>query len=151
MAYGDRQFFETPTKDYNPDFRPVFNRSRPTNVDIEMGLKSIIALDEKREVISCNVYFTVTWEDEFFKWNQSSDKPWSMDVHVSKVWTPTLTLHNSVTDNVEIIADSHPIIVFNHGVMTYSALRRTDTRCKVNISKFPFDQQVCLQQRIFNW
>ena len=142
LSYDDKLFFANLTKDYDPLLRPVFNRSHKTMVEIGMGLTSIISLDEKRETLSCRGFFLIYWTDEILVWNLDPDKPHFLQLSAHQVWTPLVYLGNSVTDNANIISDS-PVIVYNDGYVVYSDFRRTDTSCKVNIKKFPFDIQVC--------
>ncbi len=146
VTYQDEVFFTNLTRNYNPEIRPVFDRNEQTVVLIAMGMKSIIALDEKREVLSCIVSFDFEWTDNFLKWNITADTPAIIVIPISNVWSPTVSLYNSVTGTTQVFDDDAPVTILNTGTMSHVALGRIDTRCTVNIQIFPFDEHVCYMQ-----
>ncbi|XP_046372141.1 neuronal acetylcholine receptor subunit alpha-7-like [Haliotis rufescens] len=142
-SYEDKYFISNLTKFYDPKVRPVIERSEVTTINVTLGLVSIFSLEEKDEILSTKVWLNTVWYDRFLKWNKTDDSPESLFLQISDVWSPSIQFHNTVSDVKNMKDKEDKAIVHNSGYVSYTYNGRLDTRCKVNIKQFPFDQQVC--------
>ncbi|XP_046555143.1 neuronal acetylcholine receptor subunit alpha-6-like [Haliotis rubra] len=85
----------------------------------------------------------MAWHDRFLKWNKTGDSPETLLLRISDIWSPTIIFLNTVSDVKYTKDEEDKAIVYNTGLVVYVHNGRLDTRCKVNIQQFPFDQQVC--------
>ncbi|KAF6769914.1 hypothetical protein AHF37_11881 [Paragonimus kellicotti] len=84
------------------------------------------------------------WKDDFLVWNESPmAHVRSLRVPASRVWTPdTFVFNNADTENSGFLAGQH-VLVRNTGLVIMPVSVKLKTSCRVDISLFPFDKQIC--------
>ncbi|KAH3866419.1 hypothetical protein DPMN_029482, partial [Dreissena polymorpha] len=128
---------------YESSVRPIFNSSRPVNVALGLTLTQILDLDEKNQVLTTNVWLEVEWHDEKLVWNASEfDGTDNIRIPCRRLWLPDVVLYNSVEDYTSGYMPSLAM-VYSDGRVFWGPVVRFKSSCKIDITFFPFDDQVC--------
>jgi hypothetical protein len=112
----------------------------------KMSLKQIVSFDEKNQILTTNVNFYLTWYDERLSW---SPKNYSgitnIQAHASEFWLPDISIINAAgTSNLVTIASNLNVGINSIGFVSLSlSLPSLQTRCALNVKKYPFDTQKC--------
>ncbi|CAD5111647.1 DgyrCDS936 [Dimorphilus gyrociliatus] len=131
-------------KDYNKDVRPKKDPTKAIYVDIAFYLGKIDQLNEKEQYLMSYGWLGLSWFDEFLKWNKTEEKVDYIIVPYDKVWLPELCLKNSITESNDLTVKlKYKIKVQHNGNVVYVPGANFLTSCKVQLTYFPFDVQVC--------
>ncbi|XP_062620920.1 neuronal acetylcholine receptor subunit alpha-3-like [Saccostrea cucullata] len=132
------------TLNYNKAIRPALDHTVPTQVSIDLTLNGLHFIDEaKQQMVSVGT-LTIRWKDEFLTWNPSLYGGANfIDVPQGNVWKPNIQLRNGFTDFVELGGSFMFLRVFYTGDVIWSPYKVFDTKCKIDVTFFPFDQQMC--------
>ncbi|PIO66268.1 Neurotransmitter-gated ion-channel ligand binding domain protein, partial [Teladorsagia circumcincta] len=85
-----------------------------------------------------------SWTDRTLKWIPSEYQGLKhTNVFEKDVWRPEITVYNSVGHEPVIENDRRLVTVTHEGLVQISNPSIYTVRCKLNIAKFPFDQQQC--------
>lgn len=132
------------TLGYNKDIRPAQNQSAPTDVSVELLLSGFHGLYESNEQMSSVGILTVKWKDEFLSWTPSTyGGATFIDVPQGLVWKPDLQVQNSLGGFAELGGSFMTLRIFNTGNISWMPYKTFNTKCVMDITLFPFDQQVC--------
>ena len=130
---------------YNKWVRPVAQFSSTLNLSYRASLYQLVDFDSKKETITTMVWQTVCWYDEFLSWSpEEYDGVNKLRVPQEKVWTPDLLPYNDVGvfDNTKYKLVI-PLRVNPDGKVCWATPVTMETTCKMDVKKFPFDEQVC--------
>uniref|UniRef100_A0A914XFN7 Uncharacterized protein n=1 Tax=Plectus sambesii TaxID=2011161 RepID=A0A914XFN7_9BILA len=132
-------------KSYDPFERPVHNSSLPLTVKIRVYLQQILDVDEKNQVISMAVWLQYAWSDYKLRWSPDeyggiTDIRFPGTANV--IWKPDVLLYNSVDDNFDSTYPSN-FIVQSDGSVSQVPPGILKSSCKIDITWFPFDDQMC--------
>nr|KAG5694689.1 hypothetical protein BaRGS_010015 [Batillaria attramentaria] len=128
---------------YENSVRPVYNASDPVDVSLGLTLTQILDLDEKNQVLTTNVWLEAEWYDERLRWNSSDfDGITSIRIPCEKIWLPDIVLYNSVDDYTSGYMPSLAM-VYNDSRVFWGPVIRFRSSCKIDITFFPFDDQIC--------
>lgn len=136
--------------DYNPSLRPNIMIDGKSNGSLEiiamLSLKQIVSLDEKNQILTTSFYLMLKWIDQRLMWDPMQyNNITSIIVPANKFWLPELAIMNSaLSSNFITYPSNQNIIVYYDGesYLTLSLPSQT-TRCKLNVYKYPFDEQKC--------
>ena len=141
-------------KDYNKLTRP----SDKVSLGIELTLKQIISLEPDILTSSSNLH--IHWYDKRLKWNLKKFPISFITLQSFQIWYPfdlfiinnanTNSLFLSLIDLNNINNNNYFYINHNGLVSVYIGLIDLKTKCKMNIYKYPFDEQLCSIQ-IGSW
>ncbi|KAK7498050.1 hypothetical protein BaRGS_00010638, partial [Batillaria attramentaria] len=102
------------------------------------------SVDLKNQVLKTAGYLDVVWRDEYLHWDPSHY------VHVtdflipqSLVWLPDAVISNDVRGVFSLGSDRALVRVMHDGTVTWQPEFNTETGCKVDIYRYPFDTQAC--------
>jgi hypothetical protein len=127
-------------KTYNCDS----NGALPVN--IEVSLRQIVSLDEKNQILTTNIYMYLYWNDPRLSWNPANySNVQLIQIQANKVWLPDLSVMNAAgtTNLIPIISNQYSAIN-NFGDVTLAInLPSLQTRCPLDVKKYPFDTQKC--------
>ncbi|ELT98375.1 hypothetical protein CAPTEDRAFT_123873, partial [Capitella teleta] len=99
--------------------------------------------DEKNQILKSNIWLRLYWTDAHLKWDQVEYG--GIDVvriKVSRIWRPDITLYNDVSDELPEI-DEYFAAVTSDGYVTWLAPVIVMSSCPLDVTYFPWDQQVC--------
>ncbi|XP_061173311.1 neuronal acetylcholine receptor subunit alpha-3-like [Saccostrea echinata] len=132
------------TLNYNKDIRPAIVHTVPTQVSVDLTLNGLHFIDEaKQQMVSVGT-LTIKWKDDFLTWNSSLYGGANfIDVPQGKVWKPNIQLRNGFNDFVELGGSFMFLRIFHTGDVVWSPNKVFDTKCKIDVAFFPFDQQTC--------
>ncbi|XP_067665014.1 neuronal acetylcholine receptor subunit beta-2-like [Haliotis asinina] len=86
---------------------------------------------------------TITWHDPHLTWNSSERSGQSfLELEEKDVWRPRIGLANSA-ENMGPLTSDNPVILFDSGIHRWELRDIFRVRCKITISAYPFDTQLC--------
>ncbi|KAJ8311654.1 hypothetical protein KUTeg_011009 [Tegillarca granosa] len=113
---------------YERAIRPIFNSSNPVQVKLGLTLTQILDLE---------------WLDEKLKWTpEDYGNLNSIRIPCDRLWLPDVVLYNSVDDYTSGYMPSLAM-VHNTSRVFWGPVVRFRSSCKIDITFFPFDDQVC--------
>ncbi|VDL73600.1 unnamed protein product [Nippostrongylus brasiliensis] len=130
---------------YDPYERPVANASEPLVVSVKIYLQQILDVDEKNQVITLVAWLEYQWTDYKLRW-QPSEYGGIKDIRVpgnaNAIWKPDVLLYNSADENFDstypvnyVVSHTGHVLQVPPGILKLS--------CKIDITYFPFDDQMC--------
>ena len=141
------------TANYSKDLRPVCDVDSAVDVQVGLALRQIIDMIEPRQILICNAWIRLYWNDCRLKWNASDISNLThFTIPASRVWIPDITLHNYADNENEKIPglEAYRLTVNYTGDIAYLFPTVIKVFCKINVQYFPFDEQVC-SLRFSSW
>ncbi|XP_002740584.2 neuronal acetylcholine receptor subunit alpha-10-like [Saccoglossus kowalevskii] len=130
-------------KNYNTMIRPVYNDSTQISLALGMAVKQMISMDEVSQRLSLSVWLRMLWKDEFLQWNSSEYGGTSeLTIPLHMVWLPDIKLYNNI-DEEFLRIDETMVILYSDGTVYWLTPAIVKASCRVDLWKFPFDQQSC--------
>ncbi|CAC5399587.1 CHRNN [Mytilus coruscus] len=130
-------------KGYEKSIRPVMNSSEAVDIKLGLALTQILDLDEKNQVLTTNVWMEVEWYDQKLHWSsQDYEGMKSIRLPCDRLWLPDVVLYNSVDDYTSGYMPSLAM-VFDSSRVFWGPVVRFRSSCKIDITYFPFDDQMC--------
>ncbi|GAA6219795.1 5-hydroxytryptamine receptor 3A-like isoform X1 [Lates japonicus] len=121
--------------------RPVVNISTPTNVNISFTLFGILGVDEKAQIFKTFIWQSVTWSNEFVRWDPEQCGSSWITVPRKLIWVPDMVINEFMEKN------SAPFVPYNYlfsdGFVIDAQPVRVVSSCRLDIYMFPFDIQNC--------
>lgn len=130
---------------YNPDVIPICSRDDRVTVKIGMALRDIVEVNEKLQMIRVKVWVRLKWKDCMLQWDPLLfQNQTELVVAYSKIWIPDITLYEGVSDeeNMPGMRDYRASITSTGNVM-YNFPTILTITCRISVTYFPFDHQVC--------
>ena len=96
--------------------------------------------------MTSNLYLSAYWFDQRLEWEPSNFNGLNeIFVQANKLWLPDFAVINTAGTNVFIqINDSNLALINSDGyIFLLISVTALQTRCKINVYKFPFDTQNC--------
>ncbi|XP_075411984.1 5-hydroxytryptamine receptor 3C-like [Tenrec ecaudatus] len=124
-------------------FRPVFNYSSPTHVNVSFTLSAILEVDAQLQLLTSFLWMDLIWDNPFINWNPEEcvgmDK---LTISAEHLWLPDIFIVESM--DVNQTPPSHlTAYVSSAGRIKYDKPMRVTSICNLDIFYFPFDQQNC--------
>lgn len=123
---------------------PFNNQSEAIDLSVALNLILINNLNEKDQTFEAAFWMSIVWNDSRLKWNSSHYQGIAAIQTTSKhVWIPSsICIYNDVSDK-KCLTDEKPLSVLNTGYVVYTTSRESVTKCRIDITKYPYDSQVC--------
>lgn len=139
-------------RNYNVDAVPKSTSNVSLVVNATLYVMALGGLDEKHQILSMSVFWVIRWQDVIFKWDITKYKNVKeMTVKVRDLWVPDVFVVNALKDmRVSRLDENEYVNALSDGHMTWYPSTELMTSCSVDISKYPFDIQVC-NIRIESW
>ncbi|XP_048736461.1 neuronal acetylcholine receptor subunit alpha-7-like [Ostrea edulis] len=135
---------KTLLENYDPRIHPVRNAGENVSIAVNIGLRQLMELDEKNQVIKLNIWMRLWWNDPFLSWNKSEyGNITQIILPFANVWTPDITLFDSASSVMMPGRTEYRPIVSHTGSVNYLFSTIVDSVCRVNVQYFPIDTQVC--------
>ncbi|KAI8500747.1 Neuronal acetylcholine receptor subunit alpha-7 [Branchiostoma belcheri] len=134
-------------QNYVSKARPVLESSTPVTVAIDISLAQINRVDAKNQQIVTNLWVRLYWQDENLLWNETQyGGASSIRIPSAEIWTPDIVLYNRIEgDETSDIPNTNAIIT-SSGDVTWLYPVTMVSSCKMNVYKFPYDEQICKLQ-----
>lgn len=123
---------------------PFNNQSEAIDLSVSLNLILNNNLHEKDQTFDAVFWMSIVWNDSRFKWNSSHYQEIAAIQTTSKhVWTPSsICIYNDVSDK-KCLTEEKPLSVLNTVYVVYTTSRESVTKCRIDITKYPYDSQVC--------
>jgi hypothetical protein len=114
-------------------------------VNLEFDIHQIISVNEKNQVLTITAILKMEWNESRLAWNTSEFNLNNILVPAKSIWTPDLYFINTADANgfVNIQSQNLALVNSNGNVYLNLEIPTLNTRCDMNIRKFPFDTQLC--------
>lgn len=144
LATNRSQLFKDFLDSYEVRVAPFDTASDSITLSVGLILMSIRKVSEKDQTFSASFWISMTWGDNRLIWDPTSYNSITQIQTTSKsVWIPSsICIFNDVTNN-KCLTEEKPVIIYNYGYVTYITSRESVTKCKIDITKYPFDSQTC--------
>jgi hypothetical protein len=132
-------------KDYDKNVRPITDKNY-TTISLSLNLKTIISIDEKKEIMTSAVYITLAYEDPRLSWNITQEGGVSsLLIPVQSIWYPDFYVINSADATGFVRLDQlNTAFIYPYGAVYITiGLNSLNTRCSINTKNFPDDKQTC--------
>ncbi|CAF3840395.1 unnamed protein product [Rotaria sordida] len=130
-------------RNYDKRVRPVYNATDVLNVAISLSVTQLIDVDEKRQIITTNVWLKHEWFDYRLKWNPALyDNICIMHIASEALWLPDIVLYNNA-DGAYHAPLKTKASVYPSGAIVWEPPMIYKSSCPINVQYFPFDEQVC--------
>ncbi|XP_071110022.1 neuronal acetylcholine receptor subunit alpha-2-like [Haliotis cracherodii] len=137
-------------KSRHPLQSPVYEGA-VLNVSVNINVLHLENLDETKQALTSSAWFYFVWNLKGLTWNETEFQNISrVMVPADMLWLPDLMLLNAIDKFGHLSEDSFPPHVWSNGTVEWYATKRHVTSCKVDVTRFPFDQQHC-SFRLAQW
>ena len=82
-------------KNYNKNIRPVKYYNNVVDLNVSIDIRNLEYFNQVSETISINIWITMTWKDDYLKWNKSKYNIDFLNFNSNDIWLPDLVLYNS--------------------------------------------------------
>ncbi|XP_046574945.1 neuronal acetylcholine receptor subunit alpha-7-like [Haliotis rubra] len=129
---------------YDVYIRPVHNQTESVKVDMRFVLYNIAYLDLKIQELKWNGFLSLRWYDRLLSWNASLYGGLDfITVPQTKIWRPDYVVNNAVSQKKNLGTPDTLVIIESSGLVTWEPGMISETSCKIDIRKYPFDTQTC--------
>ncbi|GFR91505.1 neuronal acetylcholine receptor subunit alpha-3 [Elysia marginata] len=134
---------------YNRLQRPLRDQGDVLRVMAMFELVSIVEINDVIQSFKCNGFFGLLWQDELLQWNSSAyGGARAITPGVTSVFLPKMILLNTLGDRDIFEDDNAPLSVSSNGSVIWVPGSIFPTSCRLDLTKFPFDEQHCDIQMI---
>jgi len=123
---------------------PTANPHDVVHVSLQLALYHIVDMNEKAQTLTTNCEVITKWNDVFLVWDPedygnitSTRLPWET------VWTPDIVLYNAAGDGEQGREMRTLIQVDYQGNVTLLTQAIYMSKCKIDVTYYPFDTQMC--------
>lgn len=122
-----------------------FNDSKLT-VKLGMRLSQILAVSEKNQILTTNLWLRHEWVDARIRWDPEEFGGIEM-THIPSedLWRPDILLYNNA-DGEYVVTLLTKATVYYTGLIVWEPPAIYKTYCPINVEFFPFDQQECFMK-----
>ena len=114
------------------------------NVNISVFPIDVVELDPVQQVMRMSAFIYIMWNEPALKWHPEDYAGINVtDLPPSQLWTPMLSVVNEVSDKMLYADEKTTLVVYSSGTVVLSMARTLQTSCTMDLTSFPFDQQVC--------
>lgn len=139
------RLLDTLLSKYDKRILPQHNTSAPVPLSLGVRLLNLVELFEKEEILETGVYLQQMWFDFRLMWDPSRyQRLHVIHIPVELLWQPDIVLFNNAEVDYESM--NNLALVFSSGHVYYAPKARIRTRCSIDMTKFPFDEQMCMIQ-----
>ena len=128
----------------NRDIRPVYDSKETVDVKLRFVLMGIGGVDEQNQVLSSTLTIVIDWNCDTLSWNpQMYGDAEYMLVYTDSLWTPHIFVRNKLIMNMVESREKAAVSISYLGGCKKTIAESLQTRCYIDISKYPFDSQTC--------
>jgi hypothetical protein len=116
-------------------------------INVAFSEFQLVGIDEKNQIMTSIVNMIQVWSDPRLKWNKTLYNNISkISVPSEDVWKPNTIFKNSATGDgfLPLNKEYSYVSIFSGGiVIMQTQVMSLQTRCELNMQKYPFDNQTC--------
>ncbi|XP_052089230.1 neuronal acetylcholine receptor subunit alpha-3-like [Mytilus californianus] len=132
------------TNDYVKQVRPNRNQLQPMVLDLDFFLVGIDEVDELKQRLITTGYLIIGWTDEYLNWTGADfGGLYHLYVPQTDIWMPDITLKNGFTKLEKLGSSFIKAKVESNGQVTWMPFEVFESKCTIDITYFPYDQQSC--------
>ena len=139
--------FEELMKGYDKRFRPRHGQSPPIDIELNFHVLSIEGINEAEMEFTLDIYFVQLWTDErlMIKALPKSSHVELIGGQIERIWVPDTIFVNTKRSKFHsgTVDNRFLKIFFNKGLVVYHARIRLTASCRLNLRRYPFDEQTC--------
>lgn len=139
------ELFKNVINKVDPDIAPFESDTTSTPLTITLKIMGISKVDEKQQTVSGTYLMVMSWGDPRLSWDPKMyGNITSVQVRAEKTWYPTsVCIINEIGNDKCIDAKDKQLTVYNHGFVGYLTNIESVSQCKIDVTIYPFDTQVC--------
>ncbi|XP_052792180.1 neuronal acetylcholine receptor subunit alpha-7-like [Mya arenaria] len=130
---------------YSPEVLPRCNPLDSVQVQLGLAVRQIVELNEPMQILETNTWVRMVWNDCQLTWNATETGIKNIAVPYRRVWVPDITLYDNAQNALGGLQQYRPN-VYPNGDVYYNFPSVIRSLCKVDVTYFPFDTQVCKLQ-----
>ncbi|XP_060062771.1 acetylcholine receptor subunit beta-type unc-29-like [Ylistrum balloti] len=131
-------------RNYQKVVPPFESLKQPINVRVTVDLYGINSLNEVQGKLATTAHLTLEWHDAFLTWNKKDFNNISyIYMPQNEVWKPDVSLNNGFNKLRELGDEVIQVTIMHTGNIVWRPFEVFETNCDIDITKFPFDTQVC--------
>ena len=131
-------------RDYDTRVRPITNQTDPLVVFVEYFLYGVNDVNEVEQRLTTTGYLEIVWQDEFLSWDPLSYGGLEyVYIPQGNVWKPDISLQNGFENLEELGSKFIQVYVTSDGYILWKPFQIFDSKCNLNPTYFPLDQQTC--------
>ncbi|XP_061171696.1 acetylcholine receptor subunit beta-like [Saccostrea echinata] len=143
-AANVRQLTKDLLTNYDKRVRPVGDQSQTLKLDLSFNLCGVNSVDEVAEKLVTTGFIYAVWTDEGLTWSSATNNNINyIFLMQNDIWKPDLVLKNGFTKFKEMGGDFYYVHVGNDGLVQWRPYEVFETRCSIDITRFPYDKQTC--------
>lgn len=127
--------------------RPAKEKDLPVEVKFGIAYTQVVDLIEKDQVLVSNIWVRMKWHNHLLRWNDSEyGGIKTININPGKVWLPDIVLHNNAEETLPsgtLYNFKNRVILTSDGGCTWYAPTILRSGCEIDITYFPFDDQMC--------
>ncbi|WAR00750.1 ACHA7-like protein [Mya arenaria] len=127
---------------YSPEVLPRCNHRDAVQVQLGLAVRQIVELNEPMQILETNTWVRMVWNDCQLTWNATETGIKNIAVPYHRVWVPDITLYDNAKNVLGGLQQYRPNI-YPNGDVYYNFPSVIRSLCKVDVTYFPFDTQVC--------
>ncbi|KAK6055856.1 Neurotransmitter-gated ion-channel ligand binding domain protein [Cooperia oncophora] len=123
----------------------VSEHARVSTVSMKIFLQQLLNVDEQNQLIEVNAWLKYTWNDYRLRWRpllHDNISSLRFPTEEQQIWLPDILLYNSANENFDSSCRSN-LVVYSNGEVNWIPPGIFKISCKMDITMFPFDEQVC--------
>jgi len=131
---------------YSMEARPTLSQKTPTNVSFGLELVQLINVNDRYQMFTVKVWVRQNWKNELMQWNPALwDNINTVQIDAKKLWTPDIVLYSNADNEFSGGVQKYKtrIILYSNGMHYWLSPSTFTSTCKIDITYFPFDRQIC--------
>ncbi|XP_061195214.1 neuronal acetylcholine receptor subunit alpha-6-like [Saccostrea echinata] len=128
---------------YSSKIRPIRNQGQTLPMKVSLWISSINDVNDVAQKMVTSAYLAVRWTDAMLIWNSTETRIDWMQFNQKDLWIPDLVLSNGFTAFKPLGGDFYFLNVNSNGKVSWYPFMVFETKCKINVSFYPFDSQTC--------
>ncbi|XP_067683377.1 glycine receptor subunit alpha-2-like [Haliotis asinina] len=129
---------------YDASIQPSSITGVPTKVEIDLVLNSVGPVDDIDMVFRASFFLRQQWIDPRLKFNELNHSIVLSEKRLSLMWVPDVFFPESTEETRHIITTPNVLIRLHpDGSILYSQRLSVTMQCRMDLGKFPLDEQVC--------
>jgi len=135
-------------QNYEPLARPVLHEQDMVTLVVTLDILQVLEVNEKLQTLKTSVHLHHKWTDINLQWNSSDySNITAVRIPISKIWYPDLYLYNIADESsFASIASARTYtnaIIGAAGDILFVPQLLLTSSCRMDVTWFPFDTQVC--------